>query len=115
MSVFAYGGPVAQFGFAVLAMLWLYTGLRAFTAIRTGNVSGHRRWIIRNFSLTLAAVTLRVYLPITMASGIEFALAYQVIAWLCWVPNLIIAEHCYVRLGVDAPGKSNRVRHDALS
>jgi hypothetical protein len=30
-----------------------------------------------------------------MAAGIEFAVAYPVIAWLCWVPNVLFAEWRY--------------------
>jgi uncharacterized membrane protein len=92
MSQFAFGGPVAKLGFAALAVSWLYTGLQAYRAIRRGAVDEHRKWMVRNFSLTFAAVTLRFYLPASMLAGIEFALAYPVIAWLCWVPNLIFAE-----------------------
>ena len=59
--------------------------------------------MVRNFSLTLAAVSLRVWLPLSMMAGIDFVLAYSVIAWLCWVPNLLIAE-------VFNRGSSARVR-----
>ncbi len=92
MSVFAFGGLVAKLGFASLATCWLFTGLRAFQAIRRGSVQEHRKWVVRNVSLTLAAVTLRVYLPCSMIAGISFELAYPAISWLCWVPNLFAAE-----------------------
>ncbi|MCV2367718.1 DUF2306 domain-containing protein [Roseateles oligotrophus] len=92
MSVFAFGGWVGKLGFACLALAWLFTGLRAFQAIRSGAVQAHRRWIVRNVSLTLAAVSLRIYLPLSMVTGIPFELAYPAIAWLCWVPNLWVAE-----------------------
>ncbi len=95
MSLFAYGGLMANFGFALLAILWLHTGLNAYLAIRRGDVSAHKTWMIRNFSLTLAAVTLRLYLPASMVADIEFALAYSIIAWLCWAPNLVFAEWRY--------------------
>ena len=92
MSQFAFGGFVARLGFATLAVVWLYTGLRAYLAVRRGAIDEHRKWMIRNFSLTFAAVMLRLYLPASLVAGIEFALAYPVIAWLCWVPNLAYAE-----------------------
>lgn len=110
MSVFAYGGLVAKTGFAMLALAWLYTGLRAYRAIRAGDVNEHRRWITRNFALTLAAVTLRVLLPLSGLSGIPFALAYPVIAWLSWVPNLLIAEWAVVRR---IPAVGPELRHEA--
>lgn len=95
MSQYAFGGRVAQLGFAALAVLWLYTGLRAYAAVRSGAINEHRKWMARNFSLTFAAVTLRLYLPASMLAGIDFALAYPVIAWLCWVPNLVFVQWQY--------------------
>ncbi len=92
ISTFAFGGVAAKLGFAALAVCWLYSGARAITAIRRGAVDEHRRWMTRNFALTLAAVSLRIYLPISMISGIPFETAYPVIAWLAWVPNLLLAE-----------------------
>jgi uncharacterized membrane protein len=92
MSFFAFDGLVVKIGFGSLAVIWLFTGFRAYRAIRRGAVQEHRQWIIRNFSLTLAAVTLRIYLPLTMLAGIPFVHAYPFLAWLSWVPNLLIAE-----------------------
>lgn len=92
MSQYAFGGVVAKLGFAALALCWLYTGLRAYLAVRHGDINTHRQWMVRNFSLTFAAVTLRLYLPASMVAGIEFELAYPIIAWLCWLPNLAYAE-----------------------
>jgi hypothetical protein len=48
--------------------------------------------MVRNFSLTFAAVTLRFWLPGLVVSGASMAVAYPVVAWLCWVPNMIVAE-----------------------
>ncbi len=92
MAFHAFGGIVAQSGFGILAVLWLYTGLRAYLAIRAVDVTSHRRWMVRNFALSFAAVTLRIWLPGSVASGVAFEVAYPVIAWACWVPNLLVAE-----------------------
>jgi uncharacterized membrane protein len=92
MAQFAFGGTIAQLGFALLAISWLYTGLRAYLYIRKGNIDCHRKWMIRNYSLTFAAVTLRLYIPLSFLMGIEFEIAYRAVAWLCWIPNIILAE-----------------------
>lgn len=92
LSQFAFGGPLAQLGFGALALAWLYTGARAFDAVRRREILEHRRWMIRNFALAFAAVTLRLYLPAAVVAGVDFSLAYGVIAWACWVPNLFVAE-----------------------
>ncbi len=92
MAFHAFGGTVSKAGFACLAVLWLFTGFRAFRAIRRREIAAHRRWMVRNFALTFAAVTLRVWLPGSVAAGIPFEIAYPVIAWLCWLPNVATAE-----------------------
>ena len=85
------GGPVAALGFASLACLWLWTTGNAVAAIRRHDIPAHRRWMTRSFALTLAGVTLRLYLPVALLAPLAFSTAYAAIAWLCWVPNLIIA------------------------
>ena len=55
--------------------------------------------MIRSYALTLAAVTLRIYLPGALALGVPYDLAYPPIAWLCWVPNLLVAEWWLLREG----------------
>lgn len=93
IAFFANGGLIAALGFGSLAVLWLYTTLRAYTAVRSQRFTDHRRWMIRSYALCFAAVTLRIYLPLMVATGIGFIIAYRIIAWLCWVPNLIVAEY----------------------
>lgn len=93
----AFGGPLARVGFACLAAGWLFSGFRAYQAIRSGSLASHRRWMVRNFSLTFAAVTLRLWLPCMVISGVSMNVAYPVVAWLCWVPNLILAELLFNR------------------
>jgi len=97
MAFHAFGGMPARLGFAGLALAWLYTGAQAYRAIRAHEVAAHRRWMVRNFALTFAAVMLRLYLPAAVVSGIAFEAAYPVIAWLCWVPNLVFAELVFNR------------------
>lgn len=92
MALTSWGGPMVKTGFACLALLWLYTGFKAYSAIRAGDIAQHRAYMVRNFSLTLAAVTLRIYLPLLMMSGVDFDTTYTLVAWVCWVPNLILAE-----------------------
>lgn len=97
MAFHAFGGLLSRTGFACLALLWLYTGVRAWRAIRAGEVASHRHWMVRNFALAFAAVTLRLWLPASVAAGVPFELAYPAIAWLCWVPNLLAAETLFNR------------------
>jgi len=99
MATHAFGGTTSRLGFGALAIAWLVTGALAYRAIRTGDTIAHRRWMIRNFALTFAAVTLRLQLPAAMALRIPFEVAYPIIAWSCWVPNLVVAEAWLRRRG----------------
>jgi len=98
MSQYAFGGPIARAGFALLAVLWLYSGFRALVAIRRGDIVEHQEWMVRNFSLTFAGVMLRLWLMGSFIAQIRFEDSYHYIAWLCWVPNLIFAQ-CQITLG----------------
>jgi hypothetical protein len=86
------GGLVAHAGFGLLAVSWLGSTFIAYRHIRNRNLGAHRSWMIRSYSLTLAAVTLRIYLPLSQIAGLSFVDSYPVISWICWVPNLLIAE-----------------------
>lgn len=98
-------GPVAGVGFGILALLWLgVTGRGIWLAIQ-GRIADHRRWMIRSGALTFAAVTLRLYLPLLFATLGE-ELGYSLVAWACWVPNLLVAEWLLRR-----DGKLSVARH----
>ena len=86
-------GPVAQTGFSLLAISWIIATSLAFLKARARDYTAHKRWMIRSYALTLAAVTLRIYLPVSLF-GLElgYAVAYPVISFACWVPNAIVAE-----------------------
>lgn len=92
MAMTAFGGLPAQIGFSMLGALWLTTGAIAYLRIRHGNVEVHREWMIRNYALTFSAVMLRVWLPLLLSLGHGFTESYTTVAWLCWVPNLLVAE-----------------------
>jgi uncharacterized membrane protein len=88
----SFGGMVTHLGFGGLGVCWLATTILAVRSILRLDITAHRRWMYRSYSLTLAAVTLRIYLPLSLALGIGFEDAYRVVSWLCWVPNLVIVE-----------------------
>lgn len=93
LSTISFGGAPTHVAFALLAVLWLFTGTQAWLAIRRGDVTSHRRWMIRSFALTFAAVTLRIQLGLLLeVAGWGFEETYVTVAWLSWVPNLIVAE-----------------------
>lgn len=86
------GGLVAHVGFGLLAIGWLSSTAMAYRRILAGDIERHRRWMLRSYGFAFAAVTLRIYLPLSLAGGIAFDDAYPVIAWLAWVPNVLVVE-----------------------
>jgi uncharacterized membrane protein len=110
IAPFSQAGLVGFFGFGSLAALWLVTGWTAYRAIRRGDVASHRAWMMRNFALTYAAVTLRLWLGVLLGVqalpggefdiGSAFDNAYAAVPFLCWLPNLVIAEILIRRRGL---------------
>jgi uncharacterized membrane protein len=93
MAFYAEGTWVSTAGFLVMAFLWLYTTWRAYTSIRQRDIAAHRNWMTRSFALTLAAVTLRTWVPIASRGlGIDDFWVVETSAWISWIPNLIVAE-----------------------
>lgn len=112
ISPSATGGFAAAFGFGALALCWMAsTGIGLYAIVAAGDRVGHGDWMLRSYALTLAAVTLRLYLGVaTAAFGEEsFDSYYRVIAWLCWVPNLFAAEW-FIRRRRRSVGKNKRSR-----
>jgi uncharacterized membrane protein len=109
MALVSQEGLPTHMGFGILAMLWFLTGLQAYRKVRQGDIAAHRQWMIRNFALTLAAVTLRVEMPFMLAVlHWSFRVTFITVSWLCWVPNLIVAEWM-VRRG----GNASRQPHSS--
>ncbi len=85
-------GPIGTAGFGLLAVCWLGATAQAWRYARARDFVRHRRWMTRSYALTFAAVTLRLYLPVLFIAHLDFNVGYRAISFLCWVPNLIVAE-----------------------
>ena len=92
MAPSASGGPVAAWGFGLLAVLWVATTAQAVRLAMARRFIEHRRWMARSYALTFAAVTLRLYLPFFFLGGMDYAQASVWLAWIAWVPNLLLVE-----------------------
>ena len=85
-------GPIGTAGFGTLAVLWVGFAALGLRAILRGDVATHRRWMLRTFALTYAAVTLRLWLFALIPLLGDFHSAYLVVPFLSWVPNLLLVE-----------------------
>jgi len=91
IALSATGGIVATLGFMSLGLFWFFSTFKAYTSIRNMKIDAHQKWMIYSYAACLAAVTLRIYLPLLIMAFGDFTPAYLLVAWLCWVPNLIVA------------------------
>jgi len=96
----ATGGIVTTLGFMGLGIVWLYATIKAYFAIRKGDVALHEDMMIYSYAACFAAVTLRVWLPLLTIALQDFTAAYRIVAWLCWVPNIIFAFFWVRRKGL---------------
>lgn len=93
LATHSTAGPIAHWGFGTLAVLWFGATSYAFWLATQGRIAEHRRWMIRSFAMTFAAVTLRLYLPIPpVFLHMSFLDGYRAISWFSWVSNLAVAE-----------------------
>ncbi len=97
LATTAYGGPMARAGFTTQSLAILFTTWTALRMILARRIGDHRRWMILSFSIMFAGVMLRLmsltYSILSDAGlvGFSFEEAYRAIAWLDWMPSLLLA------------------------
>ncbi|PQJ78638.1 DUF2306 domain-containing protein [Polaribacter porphyrae] len=91
IALHATGGISPKLGFASMALFWFFSTLLGFTAIKNGKVIKHQKLMIYSYAACFSAVTLRIWLPILSSALGGFLPAYRIVAWLSWIPNIIVA------------------------
>ena len=91
IGFFATGGWIPATGFIAMALIYFYTTLQGFLAIKNKQITAHQNYMTYSYAACLAAVTLRIYIPLSFVLEIDYILAYSIIAWVSWIPNLAIA------------------------
>ena len=110
IAFFATGGFVSSLGFFCLGMIWLYTTIMAYLSIKKGQVESHQKMMIYSYAVCFSAVTLRIWLPLLIITFGDFITAYMIVAWLCWVPNLLVAYLITRRLETQAIQIGNMIK-----
>jgi hypothetical protein len=78
-------------GFGTLALVWLLTAALAFARARQRRFDEHRAWMMRSYSLTFAAATVRLSaLPLLVLTR-DPVVAITCAFW-SWILNLVVAE-----------------------
>ncbi|TWP50973.1 DUF2306 domain-containing protein [Lentzea tibetensis] len=94
-------GLAASAPLSLLSVLWFVTAVQGFRAARARDYRAHRVWMIRNFALTAAAITGRLW-GLTLAVTIGGELVFATANWLSFVVNLLVAEWWIQRRGLKA-------------
>lgn len=63
-------------GFYILVVLWVPTMLMGWYHVRQKNIPMHKRWMTRNFALTMCAVTLRLYNVLSLGNTPYYLMVY---------------------------------------
>ncbi len=100
LALYANGGLPAKTGFFMQCIVWWFVTYVAYIKARDRSYAEHIAWMMRSYSITLAALSLRTegYLMhyLLHTKPIE---TYITITWLSWVGNWLLAEMLIV-LGV---------------
>jgi uncharacterized membrane protein len=91
-SLYASGGPIAGFGFGVLAVCWLVTTIAAWRAAARRDFARHRLFIRFSYAMTFGAVTLRLQIPIFVGllGYPSYSAASVWLAYTSWIPNVAV-------------------------
>lgn len=82
--------------FAATALAWLTTALIGVIAIRGGRESIHRRWMVRNYLVTLAPITFRALVKVPGVMELASPpLMISILLWLSWLLPLLICQGVY--------------------
>jgi hypothetical protein len=100
MGIHANGGLGAKASFVLLSTVWFITTLLALITAKKKRFIDHGEWMLYSYALTLSAITFRL-----LALGFDLfdirvrpQEVYVTIAWLSWVPNILIA-HLLIKMG----------------
>ncbi len=90
---FANGGLIVKTSFIILGVLWFWVTLKATLLILKRKIIAHKKFMYRSFALAASAITLRLWKVILVYLFHPAPMdVYQIIAWVGWIPNLLIAE-----------------------
>jgi hypothetical protein len=94
MTLFINRGKLVFISFLTQNTLWVLFTLSAWILIKNKRIDDHIKMMRRSYALAFAAVTLRLYIFLftVFGNGVGFANNYIIIAFLSWVPNLLLVE-----------------------
>ncbi|HEY2581466.1 MAG TPA: DUF2306 domain-containing protein [Mucilaginibacter sp.] len=94
MTLFINRGKWVFASFFLQNTLWVIFTLSAWMLVKNGQINEHVKMMRRSYALAFAAVTLRFYIWLftVFGNGVGFENNYIIIAFISWVPNLLLVE-----------------------
>ena len=93
LALNANGHVPGKMAFLTLDVLWVYFTISAVVYIKKGFIEKHRKQMIRSYSLTLTALTLRLLKMFMLSfSNWGYNEIYVFDAWMALIINLIVSE-----------------------
>ena len=101
---FPWGGTPEAIATAVFGCWFVACLLLAVRAIRRGEVSIHRRWMIRAFAVGVGVGTIRIWIGLLLGTGLlDFHDTFAVAFWIGLSLNVLAAEW-WIRTRPDKTG-----------
>ena len=98
MGFLANGGILAKLSFIILGIAWFVSTFLAFKFAIKRKFQEHKKWMWRSFAFTLSAITLRMWkVIIVQYIDIPPMDLYNIIAWLGWIPNILLIEYLILK------------------
>lgn len=92
-SRFPFGGLLESSATIVFGVYFVAALSIAFLAIKAGDATRHRRWMIRAFAIGLAVGTIRVWVGVFQGFGLlEMEDSFGIAFWLSFVMHAVAAE-----------------------
>lgn len=108
-TLYPFGGGLEASATIVFDGYFVAALVTAFLAIKRGDATRHRRWMIRAFAIGLAVGTIRVWIGLFQAFGLmSFPDSFGVAFWLSFVLHALAAEVYLSRRPVHAARRNLR-------
>ncbi|PQA92014.1 hypothetical protein B0A69_16480 [Chryseobacterium shigense] len=92
LGLFSNGGLIGITGFILQDILWACFTIKAVLLIKKGNSTGHRKYMILSYAITITAITFRMIKNVFYQESVyDYELFYGLNVWVSMMINLSIA------------------------
>ena len=93
IGYYANGGFWSKISFMLLGTLWYTFTVIGIISVKKRFLLRHKNFMLRSFALAFSAITLRLWKVILVFAFHPNPMeVYKIIAWLGWIPNILVIE-----------------------